>query len=194
MNFRGSSGYGFSHRQAGLKKWGKEMQDDVEDGARYLIDKGIADPDKIAIIGASYGGYAALMGTVRTPDFYKCAISVAGVSNVFDLVLKNRAFWRTYNVVDEQIGTGRKFLNDISPINHVDKIKVPILLIHGDNDRQVEPDQSIEMHDRLQKADKSVEFLLLPNEDHYLSIEKNRIDTFMAMDKFLDKCLPATDV
>lgn len=190
MNFRGSTGQGFSHMQAGLKKWGKEMQDDVEDGARYLIDQGIADPDKIAIVGASYGGYAALMGTVRTPDFYKCAISVAGVSDVYELVQEHRAFWRSYNVVDEQIGTGRSFLKEISPVNHVDKIKVPILLIHGESDRQVEPTHSVEMHDRLQKAGKPVEFLSLPNEDHYLSMEKNRIDTFKAMDRFLDKCLP----
>lgn len=194
MNFRGSAGQGFSHMQAGLKKWGKEMQDDVEDGARYLIDQGIADRDRIAIVGASYGGYAALMGTVRTPDFYKCAISVAGVSDVYELVQEHRVFWRSYNVVDEQIGTGKSFLKEISPINHVDKIKVPILLIHGESDRQVEPMHSTEMRDRLQKAGKPVEFLLLPDEDHYLSIEKNRVDAFKAMDGFLDKCLPVKDV
>lgn len=194
MNFRGSAGQGFSHMQAGLKKWGKEMQDDVEDGARYLMEQGIADPARIAIAGISYGGYAALMGVVRTPDFYKCAISVAGVSDVYELVREHRAFWRSYNVVDEQIGTGRAFLQEISPINHVDRIKVPVLLIHGESDRQVEPTHSTEMRDRLQKAGKPVEFLSLPDEDHYLSIEKNRIDTFKAMDRFLDKCLPVTDI
>jgi acetyl esterase/lipase len=194
MNFRGSAGQGYSHMKAGLKKWGKEMQDDVEDGARYLMDKGIADPDKIAIVGASYGGYAALMGTVRTPDFYKCAISVNGVSDVYELVLEHRAFWRNYNAVDEQIGRDRTFLKEISPINHVDKIKAPILLIHGESDRQVEPFHSEEMHKRLQKAGKPVEYLTLPDEDHYLSIEKNRVDTFKAMDRFLDKCLPVTKI
>ncbi len=193
MNFRGSAGQGLSHMKAGLKKWGKEMQDDIEDGARYLIDQGIADQNRIAIVGASYGGYAALMGVVRTPDFYKCAISFAGVSDVFELVRESR--WAGYyNVVDDQIGWDPKFLKEISPINHVDKIKVPILLIHGESDRQVEPFHSEDMYKKLQKAGKPVEYLTLPDEDHYLSIEKNRIDTFKAMDKFLDKCLPVTNI
>lgn len=190
MNFRGSSGQGLAHRNAGLAKWGKEMQDDVEDGARYLIEQGIADQKSIAIVGASYGGYAALMGAVKTPDFYRCAISVAGVSNVYELVLDERAFWMSYNVVDEQIGTGAKHLKDISPVNHADKVKVPILLIHGEDDRQVDIKHSLQMRDNLLKAGKKVEFLSLPAEDHYLSNEKNRVDTFKAMDAFLDKCLP----
>jgi dipeptidyl aminopeptidase/acylaminoacyl peptidase len=190
MNFRGSAGQGLSHRNAGLGKWGKEMQDDIEDGAHHLINQGISDPKAIAIVGASYGGYAALMGVVKTPDFYRCSISVAGVSNVYELVLDNRAFWNTYNVIDEMIGTGAKNLKDISPVNHADKIKVPVLLIHGDDDRQVDIKHSEQMRDKLLQAGKSVEYLSLPEEDHYLSNEKNRINTFKAMDKFLNKCLP----
>jgi dipeptidyl aminopeptidase/acylaminoacyl peptidase len=190
MNFRGSAGQGLSHRNAGLGKWGKEMQDDIEDGARFLIEKEIADPKSIAIVGASYGGYASLMGAVKTPNFYRCAISVAGVSDVYDLVLKNRAFWMAYNVVDEQIGTGAENLKSISPVNHAKEIQIPILLIHGDEDRQVDIDHSIRMHKALVEEKKQVEFISLPNEDHYLMSEKNRIDTFKAMDKFLDQCLP----
>ncbi|WP_062060132.1 alpha/beta hydrolase family protein [Cellvibrio sp. OA-2007] len=190
MNFRGSDGQGIELRNAGLKNWGKEMQDDIEDGARKLIADGIADPNAIAIVGASYGGYAALMGVVKTPDFYRCAISVNGVSNVFDLVKDNRAFWRSYNVVDEQIGNDNSTLRAISPVNFADKIKVPVLLVHGTDDRQVKIQQSYEMRDALQKAKKEVTFLELPSEDHYLLNEKNRIDTFRAMDTFLDQCLP----
>lgn len=190
MNFRGSSGHGYSHMKSGLAKWGEEMQDDVEDGARYLIEKGIADPERIAIVGASYGGYAALMGAVKTPDFYQCAVSVAGVSNVRELVLDARLFFRSYNVVDEQIGNDAKHLKDISPVNHAEKIKVPILLVHGELDQQVAIDQSEQMHDALLKHNKEVEYVILPNEDHYLSIEDNRLLTFRSMDKFIDKCLP----
>ncbi len=190
MNFRGSDGQGIELRNAGLKNWGKEMQDDIEDGARKLIADGIADPNAIAIVGASYGGYAALMGSVKTPDFYRCAISVNGVSNVFDLVKDNRVFWRSYNAIDEQIGNDNATLRAISPVNFADKIKVPVLLIHGTDDRQVEIKHSYQMRDALQKAKKDVTFLELPSEDHYLSNEKNRIDTFRAMDAFLDKCLP----
>jgi dipeptidyl aminopeptidase/acylaminoacyl peptidase len=188
MNFRGSDGQGIELRNAGLKNWGKEMQDDIEDGAKKLIADGIADPESIAIVGASYGGYAALMGVVKTPDFYQCAISVNGVSNVYDLVKDNRAFWLGYNVVDEQIGNDNANLKSISPVNHADKIKVPVLLIHGADDRQVEIKHSYEMRDALEKAGKQVTFLELPHEDHYLTNEQNRMATFKTMDKFLDEC------
>jgi dipeptidyl aminopeptidase/acylaminoacyl peptidase len=152
MNFRGSGGQGIEFRNAGLKNWGKEMQDDIEDGAKKLIADGIIDPERVCIVGASYGGYAALMGVVKTPDVYKCAVSVAGVSNVFDLVKDNRAFWRSYNVVDEQIGNDNTELRAASPVNFADKIKVPVLLVHGDMDRQVDIKHSVQMHDALQKG------------------------------------------
>lgn len=190
MNFRGSAGQGLEFRNAGLKNWGMEMQDDIEDGARKLIADGIADEKSLCVIGASYGGYAALMGVVKTPDFYKCAVSVAGVSNVYELVKDSRAFWSSYNVVDEQIGNDNKHLKDISPVNFADKIKVPVLLIHGDDDRQVPVKHSTQMRDALTKAGKNVTYLELPDEDHYLSNNENRIATFKAMDQFLDKYLP----
>lgn len=190
MNFRGSSGQGLEFRNAGLKNWGLEMQDDIEDGARKLIADEIADEKSICILGASYGGYAALMGSVKTPDFYKCAVSVAGVSNVFDLVKDNRAFWSSYNVVDEQIGNDNKHLKEISPVNFAEKIKIPVLLIHGDDDRQVPVKHSIQMRDALLNAGKNVTYLELPNEDHYLSNNENRVATFKAIDQFLDKYLP----
>jgi dipeptidyl aminopeptidase/acylaminoacyl peptidase len=190
MNFRGSSGQGLDFRNAGLKNWGMEMQNDIEDGARKLIADGIADEQSLCILGASYGGYAALMGAVKTPDFYKCVVSVAGVSNVFELVKDNRAFWRSYNPVDEQIGNDNKHLKEISPVNYADKIKVPVLLVHGDDDRQVPVKHSTQMRDALLKAGKNVTYLELPDEDHYLSNNENRVATFKAIDSFLDKNLP----
>jgi dipeptidyl aminopeptidase/acylaminoacyl peptidase len=190
MNFRGSQGHGHAFFKAGLQNWGKEMQDDVQDGALALIADGIADPDKICIVGASYGGYAALMGAAKTPDFYRCSISFAGVSNVFDLVRDNRAFWASYNVVDAQIGKLGSDLKDISPVNHAEKFKVPVLLIHGDSDRQVEPKHSHQMRDALEKHGKKVTYIELPAEDHYLSNEDNRLITFKAMNDFLDEHLP----
>lgn len=190
MNFRGSDGQGFELRNSGMKKWGKEMQDDVEDGAKKLIADGIADADRICIAGASYGGYAALMGVVKTPDFYRCSISVNGVSNVFDLVKDNRAFWKGYNIVDEMIGNDNKELREISPVNHAEKIKVPVLLVHGEMDRQVEIKHSYQMRDALEKAGKKITFIELPDEDHYLTNEANRLTTFKAMDEFLTEHLP----
>jgi dipeptidyl aminopeptidase/acylaminoacyl peptidase len=190
MNFRGSTGSGFDHMNAGLKSWGEEMQDDIEDGVHYLVKEGITDASRVAIVGASYGGYAALMGAVKTPDLFQCAVSVNGVSNVFDLVKDHRRYWRAYNVVDEQIGNDNAHLRSISPVNFPEKIKVPVLLIHGTEDRQVEIKHSQQMFDALSKAKKDVEFIELPNDDHYLSSEENRLLAFRTMDKFLDRCLP----
>jgi len=190
MNFRGSTGQGLEFRKSGLKKWGKEMQDDIEDGALALIERGITDPNKICIAGASYGGYAALMGVTKTPDRYKCAISVNGVSNVKELVIDNRAFWTTYNIIEEMIGDDLAELKAISPSYHADKIKVPVLLIHGELDRQVPIKHSYQMRDALEKAGKDVTFIEQPKEDHYLANEANRIAAFTAMDAFLAKHLP----
>lgn len=192
MNFRGSSGQGLEFRNAGLQNWGQEMQDDVEDGARKLIADGIADPKSVCIVGASYGGYAALMGAVKTPDFYRCAVSIAGVSNVLELVRDNRIFWSRYNVVDEQVGKDASHLRSISPVNQADKIKVPVLLVHGDSDRQVDIKHSEQMRDALTKAGKDVTYLELVNEDHFLTNNDNRVATFRAIDAFLDKHLPVS--
>lgn len=190
MNFRGSAGQGLDFRNAGLKNWGMEMQNDIEDGARKLIADGIADEQSLCILGASYGGYAALMGAVKTPEFYKCAVSIAGVSNVFEMVKDNRDNFSSYNIVDEQIGNDNKHLKEISPVNYAERIKVPVLLVHGDDDRQVPVKHSIQMRDALLKASKNVTYLELPNEDHYLTNNENRIATFKAIDSFLDKHLP----
>jgi dipeptidyl aminopeptidase/acylaminoacyl peptidase len=190
MNFRGSDGLGYAFRDAGLKSWGKTMQDDIEDGAKKLITDGIADPKAIGIVGASYGGYAALMGVVKTPDFYRCSISVNGVSNVYDFVKDHRDFSRGYNSADHLIGNDNATLKAISPVNFAEKIKAPVLLVHGTDDRQVEIKHGYQMRDALQKAKKDVTFVELPSEDHYLMNEKNRMDTFRAMDSFLNKCMP----
>lgn len=192
MNFRGSSGYGYDFMKAGLQNWGQAMQDDVEDGTRTLIEKGISDPDKICIAGASYGGYAALMGTVKTPDLYQCAISFAGVTDVAYLVSKSRRF-TSYEIVKEQIGSKRSLLKEVSPVNHVDKIQVPVLLVHGDQDRSVRIEHGRKMERRLRKAGKDVTYLEIEDADHYLSKQEHRIAAFKAMDEFLAKHLPVSD-
>lgn len=189
MNFRGSSGYGHDFMQQGLASWGQAMQDDVEDGTRWLIKEGIANPNKICIIGASYGGYAALMGTVKTPDLYQCAVSFAGVSDVEALVKSHRKY-TNYDIVKKQIGDDFSKLWDVSPQKHADKIKVPVLLIHGTKDRVVRLSQSEDMFDELEDEDKVVQYLEIENADHYLSNNEHRLQTFTAMDKFLDKYLP----
>ncbi|MCP3129038.1 S9 family peptidase [Shewanella sp. KJ2020] len=184
MNFRGSAGYGYEFMKAGLKSWGLEMQNDVEDGTRYLIDQGISDPKRICIVGASYGGYAALMGAAMTPDLYRCAVSVAGVTDVAYLVKSSRRH-TNYEVVKEQIGSDLDALYERSPISKAANINIPVLLLHGDKDRIVKVEHSREMYDELKSLKKPVEYIELDNGDHYLSNNDHRLATFKALDKFL---------
>lgn len=170
--------------KAGLKSWGLEMQNDVEDGTRYLINQGISDPQRICIVGASYGGYAALMGAAMTPDLYRCAVSVAGVTDVAYLVKSSRRF-TNYEVVKEQIGDDFSALYERSPVSKADKITIPVLLLHGDKDRVVKVQHSREMFDELKSRKKNVEYIELENGDHYLSNNDHRLTTFKALDKFL---------
>ncbi|MFB2682513.1 alpha/beta hydrolase family protein [Shewanella mangrovisoli] len=190
MNFRGSAGYGYEFMKAGLKSWGLEMQNDVEDGTRYLINQGISDPQRICIVGASYGGYAALMGAAMTPDLYRCAVSVAGVTDVAYLVKSSRRF-TNYEVVKEQIGDDFSALYERSPVSKADKITIPVLLLHGDKDRVVKVQHSREMFDELKSRKKNVEYIELENGDHYLSNNDHRLTTFKALDKFLADNLKA---
>lgn len=183
-NFRGSKGYGYAFKQSQMKRWGLEMQDDLEDGLNWMVEKGYADASKVCIVGGSYGGYAALMGVAKTPDVYKCAISFAGVTNLKTLVSDSRDYVNT-KMVKNQIGDDRGDLADRSPYYNVEAIKSPILLIHGEKDRVVDVKHSRMMANELDDEDKAFEYIELENGDHYLSIQRNRHITFAAMDKFL---------
>ena len=194
MNFRGSAGYGFDFMRSGLQNWGQAMQDDVEDGTRFLIEQGIADPNRICIVGASYGGYAALMGLVKSPDLYQCAVSFAGVTDLHFMMKKAQAY-TNYDIAQKQIGSDSKQLKAVSPVNHVDSITKPVLLVHGDKDRSVLVNHSRKMFKKLTKAGKSVEYIELEDTDHHLSDNDGRIKTFEAMDAFLSRYLtPQTAV
>ena len=184
MNFRGSSGYGHDFMKAGLKKWGLAMQDDVEDGTKWLIKKGYADSDNICILGASYGGYAALMGVVKTPDLYQCAISFAGVMDQ-DLLIRNSLRYQHSKITKQQIGSEVTELKARSPLYNVDKITKPVLLIHGDQDRVVHVWHSRNMQDEMEKQRKYSTYIELKNGSHHLSINENRIATFEAIEAFL---------
>ncbi len=188
MNVRGSSGYGHDFMAAGLQKWGLAMQDDVADGARWMIEEGYADPDQMCIVGASYGGYAALMGAVKTPDLYKCVVSFAGVTDLKYLVSSHFRF-TNYDIVKSQIGSNSKSLSERSPTSHAGKVRVPVLLIHGTEDRAVRYEHSKRMNSALKKSGADVEFVTLDEGDHYLSKGDHRLEAFKAMDRFLKKYL-----
>jgi len=184
MNFRGSSGYGYDFMASGLQSWGLEMQNDVEDGTRWLIEEGIADPGRICVVGASYGGYAALMEAARNPDLYRCAVSFAGVTDVAYLVKSSRRY-TNYEVVQEQIGSDFKELSQRSPLNFADQIDIPVLLGHGTDDRSVNIQHSRKMNRVLENSGKDVTYLEFDGGDHYLSNEAHRLQFFKAMDSFL---------
>lgn len=184
MNFRGSSGYGHDFMASGLQDWGGKMQTDVEDGTRWLINQGISDPNRICIVGASYGGYAALMEAAKNSDLYRCAVSFAGVTDLPRLV-RNSKKYINYKIVKEQIGSNWRELKDRSPLTLSPEIDIPVLLAHGDKDLVVPVQQSRKMHKKLKKLGKDVTYFEYESGTHYLSNEKHRISLFESMESFL---------
>jgi dipeptidyl aminopeptidase/acylaminoacyl peptidase len=187
-NFRGSSGYGYKFAQSQMQGWGLTMQDDLTDAAHWLIAEKIADPQRLCIVGASYGGYAAAMAAVKTPDLFTCAISFAGVSDLRKIVFKSR-YYTNKKFVEDQIGNDTDDLILRSPFYQAKTINIPILLLHGESDTVVNVRQSKNFAEKLEELDKPVEYIELENGDHYLSIQANRHATFKAMDKFLKQHL-----
>lgn len=188
-NFRGSSGYGHDFMMKAVGGYGLEMQDDLEDAVKYLVDEKIADPKKVCIVGASYGGYAALMGATKTPDLFQCAISFAGMS---DLV-RMRNHYRNFinkNTARKQFGEDKTQLKETSPVRMAERVKIPILLIHGKDDASVPVVQSRIMADALKDEDKVYEYIELEDGTHHLDYYPDRKQTFEAMENFLAKYLP----
>jgi len=193
MNFRGSTGYGTKFWEASCKEWGKKMQDDITDGVEYLIKEGIADPERIAIYGASYGGYATLAGVTFTPNLYTCAIDYVGVANLFTFMNTIPPYWKPYlDQFYEMVGDPVKdsmLLAEGSPVLHVDKIKVPLFIVAGTNDPRVSIAESEQMRDALKGRGIEVEYLVKDNEGHGFLNQENRYDFYGAMEKFLEKYL-----
>lgn len=195
--FRGSSGFGRRFQEAGYRQWGRAMQDDISDGVRHLVDQGIADPERVCIFGASYGGYAALWGAIRTPELYRCAISLAGVSDPAEFA-SGSLFDDSTPVVREiwqqRIGDpvkDREWLDEVSPLKHAARAKVPLLIAHGEEDRRVLPSQSEAMVNALRAAQRPVDWLPLPGEGHALAGLTNRERFFRALLEFLDRHIGA---
>jgi dipeptidyl aminopeptidase/acylaminoacyl peptidase len=191
-NYRGST-VSVAHRAAGFGEWGRKMQTDLSDGVRYLGEQGTIDPKRVCIVGASYGGYAALAGISLEPGVYRCAVAVAGIADLKRFLVRRgdsvtQRYWNRFMGVS---GPGDPILKAISPIEHVSAIAGPVLLIHGRDDTVVPYEQSDAMADALKHAGKSFEFVTLKHEDHWLSRSATRLQMLEATVAFLRKNNPA---
>ncbi len=189
MNFRGSTGYGRAFWEAGFKEWGRSMQDDVTDGVLWLINQGIADPKRVGIYGASYGGYAVLAGLAFTPDLYACGVDYVGVSNIFTLLETIPPYWEIgRQMLYEQIGDPEKdkeLLKAASPVFHADRITAPLFVAQGANDPRVKKAESDQIVEALRSRGIEVEYMVKENEGHGFRNEENRFDFYRAMERFL---------
>jgi dipeptidyl aminopeptidase/acylaminoacyl peptidase len=193
VNFRGSTGYGREFWEKSFKQWGKAMQDDLTDSARWLVARGIADPQRIAIYGGSYGGYAALAGMAFTPEVYAAGISFVGPSNIFTLLASVPPYWEPYRQMQyEMIGnpeTEKELLTAASPLFSADQIASPLLIAQGANDPRVKKAESDQIVEALQQRGIDVPYIVKDNEGHGFANEENRLYFYRAVERFLAKHL-----
>jgi dipeptidyl aminopeptidase/acylaminoacyl peptidase len=196
VEFRGSTGFGLRHFNAGLKQWGLAMQDDIADGTRWAIDQGIADPKRICIAGASYGGYATLMGLIKDPDLYRCGIDWAGVTDIelmyngtwYSKASMSKTFLRygMPTLIGDPVEDAAQ-LKATSPIQQAARIHQPLLLAYGQVDRRVPLHHGTLFRDAVKRTNRQVEWVVYDGEGHGWSLEKNRIDFWQRVDRFLDR-------
>ena len=176
VNYRGSTGFGKAHQLAGEGEWYGRMQDDLVDAVNWAVDQGIADPKRLAIMGASYGGYAALSGLTRDPELFAAAVAEVGPSNLRTLLAGLPPYWAIGRpVFDRMIGVGSVDLDAISPINHVDRIQRPLLLGHGANDPRVKLQESETIAEAMEARGLPVDFVVFPDEGHGLANPRNAL-------------------
>jgi dipeptidyl aminopeptidase/acylaminoacyl peptidase len=191
INFRGSTGFGREHEKAGFRQAGDRIQNDITDGTRWVIQQGIADPDRIAIYGGSHGGYASLMGLAKHPELYRCGAAFAPVTDVYDMAYRMR--WRGGSAEwknlwgDLTIEGEAERLRQTSPINLVEKIEDPVLLAHGRHDGIVPYKHSVRMQDALEAAGKESEIVLYEDWHGFIH-QPNRVDFYTRLRDFLQTC------
>lgn len=189
VDFRVSDGYGEELLRVGFQRWGLAMQDDLTDAVQWAIQTGLASANRICIVGAGYGGYAALMGLVKQPDLYRCAVSLDGVTDLPQLVADSRWYLNQKQVVESRISAwwgDRERLRDTSPLYHAQDIRAPLLLIHGAMDRMVPVAHGRAMAEALKKAKaETYRYVELPLADQTLSREEDRLQVFAELEQFL---------
>ena len=195
MNFRGSTGFGRAFWEASFKQWGLAMQDDITDGVQWLVQQGIADPKRIAIYGASYGGYATLSGVTKTPDLYAAAVNYVGVSNLFTFMNTIPPYWEPFRqqmyqmVGNPEDAADKARMTATSPALNAGKIKTPLLVAQGARDPRVNKAESDQIVQALRARGVDVEYIVKDNEGHGFANEENRFEFYGAMERFLAKHL-----
>lgn len=198
VNFRGSGNRGADFQQAGWREWGGKMQDDLTDAVQWAIDEGIVDPDRVCIYGGSYGGYATLMGVVKTPDLYQCAVGYVGV---YDLVWFREGDGSDFSMnrsshegrrnferfMGSAVGKDAESLRPVSPVHHVDRIKADLFIVHGASDVRVPVGHAHRLRDALDEIGKDYEWMIKEEEGHGFYDVDNRVDLYTAMLEFFDR-------
>ena len=191
VNFRGSAGYGKEFLNAGDREWGGKMHHDLVDAVNWAVEEGIADPERVAIYGGSYGGYAALVGATFTPDLFRCAVDIVGPSNLVSFIKTVPPYWSTLLATfHKRVGnpdTEEEFLKSRSPLFKVDEIKIPILIAQGANDPRVKQAESEQIVEAMNKKGIEYEYMLFPDEGHGFAKPENRLRFYAAAEKFLAK-------
>jgi dipeptidyl aminopeptidase/acylaminoacyl peptidase len=191
MNFRGSTGYGKDFLNKGNGEWGQLMQDDITWGVKDLVAKGIADPNRVGILGGSYGGYATLAGVTYTPDLYKAAVAIVAPSNLNTLLASIPSYWESFRKImylrmaDPNTPEGKAQLERQSPLNHVDKIKTPLLIVQGANDPRVKKAEADQIVVAMREKGIPVEYICAPDEGHGFARPVNNMAYLASAEKFL---------
>jgi dipeptidyl aminopeptidase/acylaminoacyl peptidase len=194
-NFRASGGYGKKFENAGDLQWGKLMQDDITWGVQHLIKEGIADKNKVVIMGGSYGGYATLAGLTFTPDIYAGGVDIVGPSNIFTLLDSVPEYWESFRaalyamVGNPKTPEGQKLIREASPLFSVDNIKKPLLIIQGANDPRVKQAESDQIVVALRDKGKRVDYLLADDEGHGFRKPVNNMAMYAEVEKFLSEVI-----
>lgn len=192
-NFRASGGYGKHFLNAGDKQWGKLMQDDITYGVNYLVDRGVSDPNRIAIMGGSYGGYATLAGLAFTPEVYACGVDIVGPSNLFTLLESIPPYWEAgrkwlYEMTgDPETEEGQKLLREASPLFSADQINKPLMIVQGANDPRVKKAESDQIAEALRAKGHDVIYMLAEDEGHGFRKPNNRMAMYVEIEKFFAK-------
>jgi dipeptidyl aminopeptidase/acylaminoacyl peptidase len=195
VNFRGSTGFGKAFVNAGDLEWGRKMHEDLIDAVRWAVEEGIADPERVAIMGGSYGGYATLVGLTFTPETFACGVDIVGPSNLLTLLKTIPPYWTPViemfanRVGDPDTEEGRRLLEERSPLHRAEQIRRPLLIGQGANDPRVKQAESDQIVEAMQKKGIPVTYVLYPDEGHGFARPENRLSFFAAAEAFLSEHL-----